>query len=732
MTTAELLNRVRQNDQAAFEQLYNQYYQMGFSLALQFVKNEQDAMDIMQDAFMTVCSKLDTLENADKFQSWYMQIVANKCRNFLSKKNPMSFTAANAYDENGALQFDIEDDNRDFKPEEAVDYTETVRIVDGMLDNLPADQKMCLILYYVNGLKISEIAESLEISEATVKSRLKYGKDKLRAQVEDYEKETGTKLRGVAGFGLIPFIKWMINGSTSAAPTVATATTSTAIKTAAEVGKIAAKTAAKKGATSMFAKIAGMSIAQKVISAAVAGAVFIGGAIGVVNVVQSDPLPKFDMSKYITFNTYSYEQDGIVYYDIDYETATEDFLALADKEEYYEICEECFTTEEIERGITLANFIHPGDEYDITLYGPWSIEDDNSVTFLFSLSWGVEDCLFPDATSDQFCELFEMMGVDFDQYATLKIESLPEMKYVEPETRRMVNIEKFVEIDVVELGEDEYRVDATLKQKELLLELLQCSEEELDQIGEFETSNPDFFISRNIDPKNFNARLELALENIELEVWNHNTCWSDNVYTTVFSGEDEVNIILEGICSIANIFGVKFDEDDYSGNRFCVYVLNADIPYYFEKINENSSKDLAMLISPNSITIIGIGGCTDKDIIIPSYDMTSRVVAIDRNAFKNCTSITTVTIPKTVTDIKYGAFSGCTSLSTITIPNSVKYIGANAFFKCSNLDTIIYDGSISEWNSIYDEADSMDPIDHGEINVICTDGIYVLPACTVD
>lgn len=218
MQTLELIEKVKQNDVEAFEELYNQFYPMGFSLALQFVKSEENAMDIMQDAFITLYSKIGALQEPEKFKSWYMQIVANKCRDFIKKKNPLSFTEANAYDEDGNFQFDIEDDDRDFQPEESVDYSETVHIVDEMLDNLPEDQKMCLLLYYANDMKISEIAESLGVSEATVKSRLKYGKEKLRIQVEEYEKKNGTKLYGVGAFGLLPFIKWMLSSTQKAAP----------------------------------------------------------------------------------------------------------------------------------------------------------------------------------------------------------------------------------------------------------------------------------------------------------------------------------------------------------------------------------------------------------------------------------------------------------------------------------------------------------------------------------
>ena len=86
MELTEIIKKVKMQDRAAFEELYNSYYQMGFSLSLQFVRNEEDALDIMQDVFITVYSKIDSLESASKFKSWYMQIVANKCRDYLKKK----------------------------------------------------------------------------------------------------------------------------------------------------------------------------------------------------------------------------------------------------------------------------------------------------------------------------------------------------------------------------------------------------------------------------------------------------------------------------------------------------------------------------------------------------------------------------------------------------------------------------------------------------------------------
>ena len=294
MAVTELIEKVKQQDQQAFEELYNQFYPAGFSLALQFVKNEEDALDIMQDVFITVYSKLDSLEDASKFKSWYMQIVANKCRDFLKKQNPLSFTDANAYDEEGALQFEIEETDRDFIPEEAVDYSETVRIVDQMIAELPEEQRMCILLYFANDMKIPEIAAALGVSEATVKSRLKYGKDKIRAKTEDYQKKTGTKLYSISGLLLIPFIRWALSQKPASAPqnsgrvfqniwsavssqgqnaaTVLQQTTQTA-------ASVPVDAAVKAG--NFLQQLSNLPAAQKVIGGIAAGVILLGSSAGI-------------------------------------------------------------------------------------------------------------------------------------------------------------------------------------------------------------------------------------------------------------------------------------------------------------------------------------------------------------------------------------------------------------------------------------------------------------------
>ena len=98
-------------------------------------------------------------------------------------------------------------------------------------------------------------------------------------------------------------------------------------------------------------------------------------------------------------------------------------------------------------------------------------------------------------------------------------------------------------------------------------------------------------------------------------------------------------------------------------------------------------KSLTSITIPNSVTFIGQAAFSCSSLI--SITIPNSVTSIGYEAFASCSSLTSITIPNSVTSIEGSAFEGCKSLTSITIPNSVTSIGGSAFEGCSSLDTLI-------------------------------------------
>lgn len=155
-----------------------------------------------------IVKSLNSVVYPEKFQGWLDTIVINRCKDFLKKKKPTLFSdmASENSDDGSILDFEDsrENDRMEFKPEETVDYGETKRLIAEMLDRMPEDQKMCLLMYYYEEMSVRQIAEAMDCSEGTIKSRLNYARKNLKGQVLELEKK-GTKLYCMP---LLPFLYW--------------------------------------------------------------------------------------------------------------------------------------------------------------------------------------------------------------------------------------------------------------------------------------------------------------------------------------------------------------------------------------------------------------------------------------------------------------------------------------------------------------------------------------------
>lgn len=194
-TIKELVLSAKNGNKKAFDKLYKLTSNDVWFTCVSLLKDEENAKDIMQETYITAFLKLDTLKDEEKFCGWLTAIATNKSKNKLK----------------GKVEYQIDDEiliaetetDELMLPEEYINKAEKRKVLlQIMEDTLSFNQYQVVLMFYFNELSIAEIAQALEISEGTVKSRLNSSRAKMKTAIEDYENKSGDKLHGVV---VVPF-----------------------------------------------------------------------------------------------------------------------------------------------------------------------------------------------------------------------------------------------------------------------------------------------------------------------------------------------------------------------------------------------------------------------------------------------------------------------------------------------------------------------------------------------
>ena len=194
-TIKELVLSAKNGNKKAFDKLYELTHNDVWYNCLSLLKDEENAKDIMQETYITAFLKLDTLNDEQKFCGWITSIAVNKCKNKLKGKVEYQI-------DDEVLITEAETDEL-MLPEEYITKAEKRKVLlQIMEDTLSFNQYQTVLMFYFDEMSISEIAQGLEISEGTVKSRLNSSRAKMKTAIEDYENKSGDKLHGVV---FVPF-----------------------------------------------------------------------------------------------------------------------------------------------------------------------------------------------------------------------------------------------------------------------------------------------------------------------------------------------------------------------------------------------------------------------------------------------------------------------------------------------------------------------------------------------
>ena len=194
-TIKELVLSAKNGNKKAFDKLYELTSNEVWFTCVSLLKDEENAKDIMQETYITAFLKLDTLKDEEKFCGWLTAIATNKSKNKLK----------------GKVEYQIDDEVLIAKtetdelmlPEEYINKAEKRKVLLQIIeDTLSFNQYQTVLMFYFDEMSISEIAQALEISEGTVKSRLNSSRAKMKTAIEDYENKSGDRLHGVV---FVPF-----------------------------------------------------------------------------------------------------------------------------------------------------------------------------------------------------------------------------------------------------------------------------------------------------------------------------------------------------------------------------------------------------------------------------------------------------------------------------------------------------------------------------------------------
>ncbi len=177
MDDKHIVAQARRGDLSAFEELVTRYEKRVYAIALRSSGSPEDAADITQEVFLKVWRSMESFRGDSGFSTWLFRITMNLCVDHARRRQTQPQTQPLVQGE--------EDDERPIPdtsptPEEHLENSELGRELAAALDEVSDEHRRIVLLRDVSGMSYTEIAEVLEISEGTVKSRLSRARIALR------------------------------------------------------------------------------------------------------------------------------------------------------------------------------------------------------------------------------------------------------------------------------------------------------------------------------------------------------------------------------------------------------------------------------------------------------------------------------------------------------------------------------------------------------------------------
>ena len=669
-------------DETAYETLYNLTKDALFFAILNITKNEQEAISIMKESYTNAFENLTSLKKPEIFDVWLNRIASYSAYISITEKNPDAFN-------NVAEKFEWNDeDNFDQLPQETIDDKDTRNVVKGIIENLPDDQRLLIIMHYYQEMSLSAIVSTLDLPENTVMCILSYAREGIKKEIAKAESE-GRLMRSVS-LGAVPFtlmelaksqflfhpappMSSIITPPTNAEPIIEEKNDIQAIL------NIPSPDAPKEQAqetkiTEQVQEPVQQEYANPYEQAQ--------------QPVQQEYANPYEQAQQPVQQEYSnpYEQAQQPVqqeYANPYEQAQQPVQQEA-------VVEQSQNVQEVSEQPS-NNIPKKPQSYQRVVEANFSIDNatkqKNKKTDKQNSSLSKIGNFFKSTAG-----IATIIGIAFVVIAGVVIFSM-----LDVEKKNSLSTDGIIEnsVDINASSDSESSHEPTAEE----LRAAELKEDEKNYVYK-EYQNDTLHIV------GYKGKLE------DLVIPEK---YSNKVITGIdpmaFSGCSQI----KSVTISKNIQSISLNNRSCNMNPFydCIYMKNIYVDEdnrYFTSVDGvlyNKSKT-ELLFYPSyksdssytildSVTKIEVGAF-QRNGIVTEVILPKNIKTISKEAFLECTSLQKIEIPSGITEISESLFSGCKSLNDITLPNTIKEIKSNAFYKCSGLRKITLPESVETLN----------------------------------
>ena len=624
-------------DKTAYETLYNLTKDALFFAILNITKNEQEAISIMKESYTNAFENLTSLKKPEIFDVWLNRIASYSAYISITEKNPDAFN-------NVAEKFEWNDeDNFDQLPQETIDDKDTRNVVKGIIENLPDDQRLLIIMHYYQEMSLSAIVSTLDLPENTVMCILSYARDGIKKEIAKAESE-GRLMRSVS-LGAVPFT----------------------------LMELAKSQFLFHPAPPMSSIITPPTNAEPIIEEK--------NDIQAILNIPSPDAPKEQAQE--TKITEQVQEPVQQEYSNPYEQAQQPVQQET-------VVEQSQNVQEVSEQPS-NNIPKKPQSYQRVVEANFSIDNatkqKNKKTDKQNSSLSKIGNFFKSTAG-----IATIIGVAFVVIAGVVIFSMLDVAKKNSLSTDGI-IENSVDINASSDSESSHEPTAEelraaeLKEDEKNYVYKEYQNDTLHIVG-YKGKLEDLVIPEKysnkvitgIDPMAFSGCSQIKSvtisKNIQSISLNNRSCNMNPFYDCIY---------------MKNIY---VDEDNryFTSVDGVLYNKSKTELLFYPSYKSDSSYTIL-----DSVTKIEVGAF-QRNGIVTEVILPKNFKTISKEAFLECTSLQKIEIPSGITEISESLFSGCKSLNDITLPNTIKEIKSNAFYKCSGLRKITLPESVETLN----------------------------------